>query len=127
MDNPFLKFLKLDGLLEAVKGYIDARIQLFKLEMQEKASNVIATMIFIVLVAFCALMTLIFISFALGFFLGRLLGDTYLGFLIIGLFYLIFLIILGLNIGKGSLHLKVKKAIFRAMMGNSKKKEGGNG
>ena len=127
MENILFKFLKLDGLLEGIKGYIEARIQLFKLEMQEKASNVMATVIFIVMVAFCALMTLIFMSFALGFFLGHLLGNNYIGFLIIGLFYMLILIVFAMNIGKGAIHRKVKNAIFSAMHGQGRKKEGEDG
>jgi len=123
MDLKFLKFLKLDGLLEGVKGYIEARIQLFKLELQEKASNVLATIIFIVMVAFCTLMTLIFLSLALGFYLGHLFGNNYIGFLIIGLFYLVILIVFAANIGKGSIHSKVKKTIFSAMLGKPSGKE----
>jgi lipopolysaccharide export LptBFGC system permease protein LptF len=125
MEN-FFKFLKLDSLLAGIKGYIEARIQLFKLEMQEKASNVIATAIFILMVAFCAIMTMIFLSLALGFYLGHLFGNNYAGFLIIGLFYLVVLIIFGANISKGAIHSKVKKTIFKAMHGKTEK-EGKNG
>jgi lipopolysaccharide export LptBFGC system permease protein LptF len=125
MQNQFLKFLKLDGLLDSVKGYIEARLQLFKLEMQEKASNVIATAIFIVLMAFCGLMALMFLSLALGNYLNEVLGNSYLGFCMLGAFYLLLLLVLFRNVSKGSLHGKVQGAIFKAMAAKKKKDDPG--
>jgi lipopolysaccharide export LptBFGC system permease protein LptF len=122
IDSKFFKFLKIDGLLDSVKGYIDARIQLFKLELQEKAANVITIVIFIIMVIFCGLMTLAFLSIALGNFLNEQFGNTYLGFCVLGLFYLIMLIILGVNISKGVLHRKVQSSIKKSF-GKPGKKE----
>lgn len=112
-DNKFLKFLKLDGLLDSVKGYVESRIQLFKVEMQEKAANVITAAIFIVFIAFCGLMAVVFLSLALGNYLNEVLGNSYLGFGIMGLFYLLILTVLAFNIHKGGLHKRVRKAIFK--------------
>ena len=116
IESKIFKFLKLDSLLDGVKGYIDARIQLFKLEMQEKAANVLTSVIFIVMVVFCGLMTLVFLSLALGNFLNEVFGNTYLGFCVLGLFYLIMLIVLGINISKGLLHRKVQTTIKKAFV-----------
>jgi hypothetical protein len=121
MENKFLKFFKLDGLLESLKGYIDARLQLLKLDLEEKASGIIASLFFVVLLAFCSIMMLIFLSLALGNYLNSLFGNSYLGFAALGLFYLILVIVLALNIGgKGFLHQKVKKLMLNIM--TSKKK-----
>jgi hypothetical protein len=120
MENKFLKFLKLDGLLDSLKGYIDTRVQLLKLEMQEKAANVITSAIFVVLLLFCALMTLALLSIALGNFLNELFGNTYLGYLVLGLFYLIMVILLARNITKGYLHRKVQGSIKTAIIKKKK-------
>lgn len=123
MENKFLKFLKLDGLMDSVKGYIEARIQLFKLEMQEKASNVITSAIFVVLLAFCGLMALMFLSLALGNYLNTVFGNSYMGFCVMGAFYLLLVLLLGINVSRGGLHNKVRKTIFKAMTGKEIKKE----
>lgn len=120
MENKFLKFLKLDGLLDSVKGYIETRIQLFKLEMQEKAANVITSAIFIGLLIFCGLMMLMFLSLALGNYLNEVFGNSYMGFCALGLFYLIMVILLASNVSRGVLHRKVQKSIKQAFV---KKKE----
>jgi hypothetical protein len=120
MENKFLKFLKLDGLLDSVKGYIDTRLQLLKLEVQEKAANVLTVVIFIGLLIFCGLMTLVFLSLALGNFLNEVFGNSYLGFAALGGFYLLMVIILAVNVTKGLLHKKVNNTIKSAII---KKKE----
>lgn len=114
IENKFLKFLKLDSLLDSIKGYIDTRIQLFKLEMQEKAANVITTAIFIGLLIFCGLMMLMFLSLALGNYLNEVFGNSYMGFFILGLIYLIMVIIFAKNVSNGFLYRKVQASIRHA-------------
>jgi len=122
MENKFLKFFKLDGLLESLKGYIDARLQLLKLDLAEKASGIIASLVFVVLLAFCFIMMLIFLSIALGNYLNSLFNSSYLGFALMGIFYFILVVILAMNItGKGALHRKVKNLMLSIM--NTKKKQ----
>jgi len=120
MENKFLKFLKLDGLLDSVKGYIDTRIQLFKLEMQEKAANVITSAIFLALLIFCGLMMLMFLSLALGNYLNDLFGNSYMGFCVMGLFYFVMVVLLGMNVSKGLLHRKVQGTIKEAFVKKKK-------
>jgi hypothetical protein len=121
MENKFLKFFKLDGLLESLKGYIDTRLQMLKLDLEEKASGIISSLVFVVLLAFCFIMMLIFLSLALGNYLNSLFNSSYLGFGLMGIFYLILVIILAMNItGKGFLHKKVKNLMLTIM--SSKKK-----
>jgi hypothetical protein len=121
MENKFLKFLKLDGLVDSLKGYIDAKLQMLKIDLEEKVSGIIASLFFVVLLAFCFIMMLIFLSLALGNYLNAIFNNSYLGFAVLGLFYLILVIILALNITrKGFLHKKVKNLMLNIMA--SKKK-----
>lgn len=123
MENKFLKFLKLDGLLDSVKGYIENRIQLFKQEMQEKAANVITTAIFLVFIAFCGLMAIVFLSLALGNYLNGVFDSTYLGFCVMGAFYILVVLIMAANVYKGNLHNKVRSAIYKALIKKMGKQE----
>lgn len=117
VENKFTKFLKLDSLFESAKGYIDARFQLLKLEMQEKTANAMTTAIFIILIGFCSMMALMFLSIALGNYLNTILGTNYWGYCILGGFYLIVLILLAINISKGLLYRKVRNSIFKSISG----------
>jgi lipopolysaccharide export LptBFGC system permease protein LptF len=68
------------------------------------------------MLAFCFLMMLIFLSVALGNFLNEVLGNTYLGFAVLGLFYFILVILLAANISKGFLHKKVRNTIKKSFV-----------
>ena len=104
MENSFFKFFKLDGIIEHIKGYIETRIELFKIEVQEKAAKIITSLVFVVLLSFSFIMLLIFMSLALGNYLNSLFNNSYMGFAILALFYLIMVIVLGISITKGFLH-----------------------
>ena len=121
MENKLFKFFKLDGLLESLKGYIDARLQLLRMDLEEKASGIIASLFFVVLLAFSFIMMLIFLSLALGNYLNSIFHSSYLGFALLGLFYFVLVVILAVNIsGKGFLHRKMKNLMLNILA--SKKK-----
>ncbi|HEY8399976.1 MAG TPA: phage holin family protein [Cytophagaceae bacterium] len=103
----FFKFFKLEGLGESVKAYVDARIQLFKLEVKEKAANIITVLVFSIALVFTILMALMFLALALGNYLNSLFNNSYMGFAILGLFFLIIVLLLAMNLKKGFLHKKV--------------------
>lgn len=109
IDNKFFKFLKLDGLIETIKLYIDKRIQLFKLEAQEKAAEIIATLLLVFLTGLMFFLMLIFISLALGNYLNQLLNSTYLGYAVLAGFFLLLLLLFSLNIKDGFLHRRIHK------------------
>ncbi|MFN3403286.1 MAG: phage holin family protein [Cytophagaceae bacterium] len=115
------KFLKLDGLFEHLKGYLEKRFELFKLEMKEKAANIMATMLMVMMLAFTFFLMLIFMSLALGNYLNSLFNSSYMGFLILGIFFLVAGIIFAMNIGKGFLHKKIHDIAIGII--NNKKKD----
>lgn len=98
-----------DALMDVIKGYIDARIQLFKLELQEKAATVFTVIAIGVMLAFTFFMTIIFLSIAVGGFLNSLLNSMFWGYLIVAGFYLFFAIILAININSGFLNRKIHR------------------
>jgi hypothetical protein len=120
MDNKFLNFFKFDGILDIVKGYVDAKIQIIKLDIQEKASTIIATIFFMLLLLFSFLMMLVFSSLALGHYLNSLFNNQYMGFVILALFYLLMMLVMVLNVSKGFLHKKVRNLLL-GIMSNKKK------
>jgi uncharacterized membrane protein YqjE len=89
MENKFFKMFKLDGVFENAKGYIDSRIQLFKLEIEEKLSRLLSALLISAIVLFLSLLVLIFFSLALGNYINELLESSYAGFSIVGIMYLL--------------------------------------
>src|ERR1700759_618891 len=97
MEGKFFKMLGLDGFLENAQGYVDSKIQIAKIEIQQKLTGAITLVLMLISVLFLALMALAFLSMALGFFLNSLLNSSYLGFLIMAIFFFLLIIILVLS------------------------------
>lgn len=91
---------KSTNLIENLMGYIDTRIDIIRLEIQEKLKASFVGLIHAVLLGFVGLMTLIFISIFLGLLLNELLDSTFWGFGIIALFYIIILVVLLVGLDK---------------------------
>ncbi len=72
------------GVFQKSKEYIDTRFKLVKLKLVERSSRLIASLIVDAVKTLFALFAIFFLSLALGFFLGELLGSTALGFLTMG-------------------------------------------
>lgn len=81
-------------LYEKAKSYTETSIELFKLNAIDKtadiASSLFTRLAFLMIVA----MFTLFINIALSLYIGKILDETYLGFLIISGFYLIVFLIL---------------------------------
>jgi hypothetical protein len=83
---------------DASRKYINARIKLFKLELLERLSRVVSLIIFNVLVFIVGCLCVMFLCIAGAIFLGHLLHNLELGFLIFSaLFLLIVIVIIGLR------------------------------
>ncbi len=92
LKDTVLKFLKLDSLVEHITGYVEARIDLMKVEIQEAVSKVLSkALVSVVIIAFLTLFVLL-ISMALAFKLGESIG-AFGGFALVAGFYLIIAII----------------------------------
>src|SRR6185437_11524364 len=112
MENSFLKFFKLDSIIEHIKGYVETRIQLFKIEVAEKAARILTSLFFVILLSFSFLMLIIFTSLALGNYLNTLFQNSYMGFAILALFYFIMVIILAISVTRGVFHRMLLNVIL---------------
>ena len=112
LKDTLLKFLKLDGLLNNLTGYIETRIELMKYEVKEDMAKAIAKVSILLLVALLFTFFLLFVSVALAHKIGESLG-SFAGFgLVAGFYLLLLLVIIALRepIGK-SLEKKLKNII----------------
>ncbi|HZX74292.1 MAG TPA: phage holin family protein [Cyclobacteriaceae bacterium] len=87
------KFLKIDNLIANFSGYIESRISLFKIEMQEDIARVLAKSLVYVAIMLFALLFLIFFSIGFAQYLNYFFSAAYAGFWIVsGIYLMIFLV-----------------------------------
>ncbi|MFT3739124.1 MAG: phage holin family protein [Breznakibacter sp.] len=74
---------------ENLTEYVNARIELLKLETAENVAYFWANVVTKSVMLYFLLLALFFLSFALAFFLGKLFDSTSLGFLLTGLLFIV--------------------------------------
>lgn len=99
--------------------YLDARINLFKLDAYEKIAKVTAALFSSVVVALLGFFLLFFLSLSAGFYLGGIFGSISLGFLVVAAVYLVLFVFVLL--AKKDF---MEKFIIDRILGELMKKEG---
>ncbi|SKB66990.1 Putative Holin-X, holin superfamily III [Sphingobacterium nematocida] len=82
------------GSFQKAKEYIDTEIELLKLKAMAKGGRIIGALILDATKLLLTLIIIFFLSLALGFFLGEVLGSNALGFLTTGGVFLVILLII---------------------------------
>jgi len=85
---------KLPPIIEQLKEYVETRIKLAKLEAIDKSTTVFASFITDLIVVVSLILTFLFLSFALAFYLASLFHSYAAGFGCMALIYLIIAIII---------------------------------
>jgi len=93
MKDKILKLLKLDSLFENLSGYVESKIELFKVEVREEVVAILSKILVLLIIALCLFFCLILASLGLAYYLGTLVGMTG-GLLIVAGIYLLILILL---------------------------------
>ena len=93
-------FEKVDGLTQHVKDYINTKIEITKLRLAEKTSQVVGNVIAILIVAVLFLFVVVFGSLSGAWALSDMIGKTYAGVLIVAGFYLLLGIIVWVARGR---------------------------
>ena len=89
-----LKFLKLDSLVNHVTGYVEARIELMKVEIREDIARTVARAIVLVTLILVGFLFLLFLSIGLAHFITSYLHSAYLGYWsVAGLYGVLFLLL----------------------------------
>jgi uncharacterized membrane protein YqjE len=81
--DTIFKFLRLDNLIENLSGYVEARIELLKIEIREDVAKVLAQALMVVTILFLALIFLLFFSVGLAHFLNSFFVHPYIGYWIV--------------------------------------------
>ena len=101
--------------------YCELKLELLKLYTYERVAKIIATLSYGVLLLLLAFFIFLFLFLALGFYLGTLLENTALGFMLVaGLYGLFFLL---LTTYRRKIQVKVMNVIIDSMMDKDEKED----
>ena len=117
-DDDLSKLPRNDSLIGNLTGYLDTRLDLVRLEVQEKAAGVLISTLHGVSLVLLALFFLIFLSVFAGLALNAALDSVYWGFGIVTGFYLVLLILFVVGVDKkvfqGIADKLLKNSIYKA-------------
>jgi uncharacterized membrane protein YqjE len=83
----------LERLSDLFRKYLELRLEIFKVDLQEQAQKLFVKALMGFLWLFFGSAALLFFCFALAFYFNHLLESKYIGFIIIGLVFFISLIV----------------------------------
>ena len=89
-----LKFLKLDKILDNLTGYVETKLELYRIQFKEEVARAIGVLALVMVAVAVFGLMVVFFSLALANHLNTVLDSTYIGFLIIAVVYLILGILL---------------------------------
>ena len=83
-----------EQLYQKAKEYTETSIELFRLNAIDKTADVVSSLFARLALLMVVAMFTLFINIALSLYIGKLLGEMYLGFLIVSGFYLVLSIVI---------------------------------
>lgn len=106
--------MPLEKLLENVIRYIESRLELFKLEVEESVAAAVSALIQSLLVGVLGVLVLLLFSWGLANLLNYWIGNPFAGYFIVGLIYLIALAVISSKVGKDALRKWVEEGVEKA-------------
>jgi uncharacterized membrane protein YqjE len=85
--DTIFKFLRLDNLMDNLRGYVEARVELLKIELREDIAKALAKAIMIITVGLLAMIFLLFLSIGLAHYLNTFFQQAYVGYWIVAALY----------------------------------------
>ncbi len=85
--DSLFKFLRLDNLMDNLTGYVEARVELLKIEIREDIARVLAKAIVVIMVAVLAMIFLLFLSIGLAHYLNTFFQQAHVGYWIVASLY----------------------------------------
>lgn len=106
---------RLEAMGESLKQYLVLNIELIKLEVTRRTSEIGSALVSSLILVSSLLLFIFMLSMGLGFYLSSLIGDTFSGFAIVAGAYLLF-ILLFLMIRKRLVEKPLRDKIVRKML-----------
>jgi hypothetical protein len=85
---------KVRSIADHIKHYLETRTKLFMLNTAGKASSIVSSIVTYAILAIVMTFVLLFLSVGAALWIGHAYGETSMGFLFVGLFYLLIMFIL---------------------------------
>jgi len=76
-------------LFERAEDYSKTTIKLLKLNAVDKSAEIVSSLFSMLVVSMTVVLSIVIISIGVALWLGKLLGETFYGFFVIGAFYLL--------------------------------------
>jgi len=93
--DSIFKFFRLDNLVGSFSGYIEARLQLYKMEIRDDVSKALSKALVYAVLGFFAFLFLVFFSVGLAHFINFFMAASFAGYWIVaGIYALAFLLVL---------------------------------
>lgn len=92
--DSIFKFLRLDGLINSLSGYMETRFELLKMEVREEMIKVVAHGLTIGGSILLALLFLVFFSIGLASYINAVIGKPYAGYWIVSAGYALICLII---------------------------------
>ncbi len=80
---------EIEQVVDDIKDYVHINVELIKLKTTEKGVIIASTLLVNLLLGVCVFLAILFLSFAAAFGIAETTGKIYLGFLIVGGFYIL--------------------------------------
>ena len=82
-----LKLFKFENIAANFTGYVETRLELFKLEIKTDLAKALAKVVTLIFICFLGFLFLLFVSLGVSHLINTLLDSNYAGFLIIASLY----------------------------------------
>lgn len=118
-----LQLFKTGAVVDTVQLLFQSKIENIKTDFYKKLSDVLASIVLLIIISFVGLMMLLFLGFGLSFYLNLLLESTYLGFLIVGGLFFIATWFLSFTIRRGYIQKRLYEIMLRILEKRNDQKE----
>ena len=102
------------SLIDKISELVQVKLNQLKLQASGKAATFLSRVIVVLLIVFLAFFFLLFLGLGLAFYLNTLFESAFLGFLILALVVLIFIVVMFMIGKNGKLQLAIEKAILNS-------------
>lgn len=110
-----LNLFKSNTIVDVAQQLFQSKIDNWRMDIYKKLSDVLSSIILIIIISFVFLMMLLFLGFGLSFYLNIILDSSYLGFLIVGGLFMIGAWVMSLTIRTGYFQHKLYTIIMRVL------------
>jgi len=93
--DSIFKFLRLDNLVSSFSGYVETRLQLYKMEIRDDVNKALSKALVYAVLGFFAFLFLIFFSIGLAHFINYFMTASFAGYWIVaGIYGVAFMLVI---------------------------------